>query len=244
MAWNETWPLKLRRRWQKPFNRLVRGTRPFVARYLGVDFLLRPHGIVTLEISAGIAERHELAGFMRRCELLGPDVLIDIGANIGLYSCILLTNRAVPRAVLFEPDRDNLIQLRANLLINELLPFAEIHEVALGDTPGRCWLTPGAIDGGFSAITPDGKGEGYEVPVARLDDVFSAAGKRLAIKIDVERYECRVLAGMQRVLRENHCLVQIEAFETREEVIAMMAGAGYPLVETSTPNFVFEKMRE
>jgi len=35
--------------------------------------------------------------------------------------------------------------------------------------------------------------------------------------------------------------VQIEAFETWEEVIATMAAAGYPLVEISSPKFVFEK---
>jgi FkbM family methyltransferase len=245
MAWKESWPLKLRRKLQRPFNRIVRGTRPFVARYMGADFLLRPHGIGTLEISAQIAERPALTSFMRRCALLRPDALIDIGANIGLYSCILLKNRSVPRAVLFEPDRDNLIQLRANLLINDLVPFAEVHEVALGDAPSRRWLGPGAIDGAFSATTTDAIADdrGYAVSVARLDDVLSIAGKRLAIKIAVERHECRVLAGMQRTLRANRCLVQIEAFETTEEVIAMMAAAGYPLVEISSPNFVFEKAR-
>jgi FkbM family methyltransferase len=245
MAWNEAWHLKLRRRWQKPINKILRGRRPFVARYLGAYFLLRPHGIGTLEISAQISERHELDEFTGRCASLRPDILIDIGANIGLYSCILLKSRSVPRAILFEPDRDNLIQLRGHLLINGLLSLVEIHEVALGGETSRRWLSPGVIDGGFSAImdrSPDG-GTGYEIPVARLDDLLSIAGKRLAIKIDVERYECQVLTGMQRTLRSNTCLVQIEAFESKDQVIAMMAEAGYDLVETSAPNFVFENAR-
>jgi len=184
MAWKGSWPLKLRRRWQEPFNKLVRGTRPFVSRYMGADFLLRPRAIGTLEISARIAERPELTSFMRRCALLRPDALIDIGANIGLYSCILLKNRSVPRAILFEPDRDNLIQLRANLLINDLVPFAEVHEIALGDAPARRWLAPGAIDGGLSATTTEGIADdrGYEVSVARLDDVLSIGGNGLPSK--------------------------------------------------------------
>ena len=58
---------------------------------------------------------------MRRCTELRPDVFIDVGANIGLYSCILLKNAYVPRAILFEPDHQNVVQLKANLLINGLL---------------------------------------------------------------------------------------------------------------------------
>ena len=87
---------------------------------------------------------------MRRCDELRPDVFIDIGANIGLYSCILLKNACVPRAILFEPDRKNLVHLQANLLINGLLDDVELHEVALGSIAGQMRLIPGAIDGGFS----------------------------------------------------------------------------------------------
>ena len=68
------------------------------------------------------------------------------------FSCILLINRCVPRAILFEPDRQNIVQLRVNLLINGLLDSVELHEVALGDVEGRVRLAPGAIDGGFSRL--------------------------------------------------------------------------------------------
>lgn len=247
MAWEESWQLKIRRRLRKPFNKAIHGGRCFISRYRGADFLLRPGGISTLEISAKIAERPELDNFMRRCAELRPEVFIDIGANIGLYSCILLRNASVPRAILFEPDRLNLIQLKANLLINDLLDLTEVHEVALGDAPGRLRLVPGTIDGGFSRIF-DGAalngaaldGTAYEVQVVRLDDVISLSGRRLAIKIDVEHFECKVIAGMERTLRQNRCIVQIEAFETRDRVLAMMATAGYDLVKIFTPNFIFD----
>jgi FkbM family methyltransferase len=242
MAWKESWPLKIRRRLRKPFNKVFHRRRYFVSQYRGADFLLRPDGIGTLEMSAKIAEHPELTNFMRRCAELRPDVFIDIGANIGLYSCILLRNGSVPRAILFEPDRLNLVHLRANLLINGLLNLTEVHEVALGDAAGTHYLVPGTIDGGFSRIVAGDamEGAGYQVPVVRLDDVLSLAGRSLAIKIDVEHYECRVLAGMARTLGQNHCVVQIEAFETRDQVIAIMAGAGYDLVADFSPNFVFE----
>jgi len=222
---------------------------------------------------------------MRRCTELRPDVFVDIGANIGLYSCILLKNGCVPRAILFEPERKNLVHLRANLLINNLLDSVELHEVALGSAEGRVHLVPGETDSGLTRIVtedaligsgcdvdvarhevghgsaegpihlvPDETnsglstimtedaliGSGYDVDVARLGDLVAFAGKRLAIKIDVERYECEVLAGMQRTLRRNKCIVQIEAFETRDQVISTMTDAGYDLVLALAPNFVFE----
>lgn len=194
-----------------------------------------------MEISAKIAEHPELTSFISRCADLRPNLFVDIGANIGLYSCILLRNRSVPRAILFEPDRLNLIQLKANLLINHLLDLAEVHEVALGDVTGSSHLIPGLADGGFSRVVDRASigGLGYEVQIARLDDLLSLSGQRLAIKIDVEHYECRVLTGMARTLRQNRCLVQVEAFETRDQVIAMMADAGYNLADSFSPNFVF-----
>lgn len=241
MPWKEPWHAKLRRRFRKPFNKVFHSRHYFIARYFGADFLLQPTGIGTLEISANISEQTELTDFIARCARLRPDVFLDIGANIGLYTCTLLKNGSVPRAILFEPDRTNLVHLRANLLINGLLGRAEIHEVAAGDAAGRSRFLPGAIDGGFSRIVGDGTETGaYDVEVVRLDDVLALSGLKLAIKMDVEHHECHALAGMARTLRSNRCLVQIEAVETRDRVVAMMADAGYDLVADYLPNFVFE----
>src|ERR1700744_2671452 len=146
MAWKESWQSKARRRFRKPFNKLFHPRHYFISRYFGADFLLQPIVIGTLEISAKISENPELTNFMRRCADLKPGIFLDIGANIGLYSCTLLKNGSVPRAILFEPDRLNLVHLRANLLINGLLDRTEIHEVAVGDAAGRHRLIPGKID--------------------------------------------------------------------------------------------------
>src|SRR5207244_9721448 len=122
------------------------------------------------------------------------------------YTCILLRHASVQRAACFEPDRVNLIHLRANLLINGLLDRATVHEVALGDANRRMQLVPGQqtttdyakVDGGFSRIAETGGA--YDVEMARLDDVLPLSGRTLVIKMDVERFEGRVVAGMQRTL--------------------------------------------
>ena len=97
-------------------------------------------------------------------------------------------------------------------------------------------------DIGLSQIVEQGNTvEGYEVDVMRLDDVVTLAGKILAIKIDIERYERKALAGMTQTLRDNRGIVQIEVLEAREETVTMMAAAGYTLAHEFGPNLVFRK---
>ena len=235
---------RLRRRFYKPYNRVVHGKRYFLCRYFGADFLVSSANVGGLEISAKIGEYAEIKYSMNACAALKPEAFIDIGANLGLYTCILMRNGLVPRVIAFEPDRRNRVHLGANLLINELLDKPiEIHEVALGAAPGRFRLVPGPErDIGLSQIVEQANaGEGYEVEVVRLDDIVALSGQTLAIKIDIERYERKALAGMARTLRQNRGIVQIEVLEAREETVGLMATAGYRLAYEVAPNLVFRK---
>ena len=238
------WRYKWRRRFYKPFNRLVHRGRYFVCRYFGADFLVNSENVGGLEISAHIGEHRELKNFIRVCREIRPDVFIDIGANLGLYTCIVMRNGLAPRAILFEPDRRNRVHLRANLLINDLLDAdVEINEVALGAAPGKFRLLPGPErDIGLSQIVESAAdGAGYDVEIARLDDLVALSGLTLAIKIDIERYERKALAGMARTLRDNRGFVQIEVLEARAETVAMLAEFGYALVYEVPPNLAFQK---
>jgi FkbM family methyltransferase len=239
-----TWRNKLRRRFYNPYNKVVHRGRYFICRYFGADFLVRSRNVGGLEISAKICEYDELTNFTRSAAALKPDIFIDVGANIGLYTCILMKNRLAPRAILFEPDRRNRVHLRANLLINELIDAdLQIHNVALGAEPGRFRLVPGPErDIGLSQIVEAAQtGEGYDVDVVRFDDIVTLAGRTLAIKIDVENYERKVLAGMARTLRDNRGMAQIEVLEARDETIGMMAAAGFKLAARFGPNLFFRK---
>jgi len=203
---------------------------------------VRSANVGGLEISAKIAEHDELKNVLRSAAAIKPDVFIDIGANLGLYTCILMKRRLVPRAILFEPDRRNRVHLGANLLINGLLDAnLEIHR--LGAEPGRFRLVPGPErDIGLSQIVETAvEGQGYEVEVVRFDDFVTLTGRTLAIKIDVERYERKVLAGMARTLRDNRGIVQIEVLEARDETVRLMAAAGFKLAQDFGPNLVFRK---
>ena len=239
------WRYKWRRRFYKPFNRLIHRGHYFVCRYFGADFLVNSENVGGLEISAHIGEYRELQSFIRVCREIRPDVFIDIGANLGLYTCIVMKNGLAPRTILFQPDRRNRVHLRANFLINDLLAAdIEINEVALGAAPGNFRLIPGPErDIGLSQIVENAAaGEGYDVEIVRLDDLAALSGLTLAIKIDIERYERKALVGMARTLRDNRGVVQIEVLEARAETVAMMADLGYDLAYEIPPNLVFQKI--
>ena len=63
----------------------------------------------------------------------------------------------------------------------------------------------------------------------------------LAVKIDVEGFELEVLAGMQRTLKENRGIVQIESTTTRDSVVEFMRKCGYELVADFYWDLFFEK---
>jgi hypothetical protein len=97
-------------------------------------------------------------------------------------------------------------------------------------------------DIGLSQIVENADASGgHDVEVVRFDDVVELAGRTLAIKIGIERYERKALAGMARTLRDNRGIVQIEVLEARDETIGLMAAGGYALVQEFGPNLVFRK---
>ncbi len=186
------------------------GDAPFVADYLGADFHVRLDNIIGREIAYRSFERDRIENFIALCRDMKPDLFLDIGANCGVYACILLKAGLVPRAVLFEPDRDNAILLRENIKLNGLIGRTELHEAAAGPSAGRAALIPGSPDNKGQSRIAAGDG-GYSVAVVAPDDVVPARGQTLAVKIDVEGFEREVLAGMTRLLRENRGIVQSRA---------------------------------
>ena len=133
-------------------------------------------------------------------ELAAADVFVDIGANIGFYTC--MARQAGKQVVAFEPLHANLRLLFANLEANGW-GDVEVWPVALASRPGMLTLY-GASTGASLVSGWAGMPEAYRttVSVAKLDDVIGSRfdGKRMLIKMDVEGAEYGVLQGAGAVI--------------------------------------------
>ncbi len=133
----------------------------------------------------------------------GHDAVLDIGANVGFYSCLAASRGK--QVVSFEPSARNLKFLYKNLWDNGL-PKVEVFPVGLAKEKGLSMMFG---FGGISSFVP-GWGQaqtskGYLVPVTTLDTVAAGRfeGKKLLIKMDVEGFELDVLAGATKTLDLN-----------------------------------------
>jgi FkbM family methyltransferase len=174
------------------------------------------------------------------------DIFLDVGANIGIYSVCIAQNEQVRSIHAFEPDPRNYRQLQANLFLSPNGQKVQAHNVALSDSAGEAELfvsrkttktDVGKFNTGTSSLTFDNarheKSAVARVETRRLDDMISLHGAVIAIKIDVEGHEPAVLAGAQRLLRENTCVLLVEVFEANlSRVDAVLANYGYTPVES------------
>jgi FkbM family methyltransferase len=133
------------------------------------------------------------------------DVFVDIGANLGYYTCLALqTGR---RVVAFEPQQHNLVCLYRNIQLNSWEDRAEVFPLALSNHSGL--LTLYGASGPSASLLRNWAGYSSRrtqtVPVARLDDVLAGRypGSRLLIKIDVEGAEYGVIQGAEATLRRD-----------------------------------------
>jgi FkbM family methyltransferase len=135
------------------------------------------------------------------CSLVRPgDCVLDIGANIGLYSLAL--SRAVGpegRVIAFEPDPDNATLLRRNLEANRCANVT-VLEYALGDASREVRLYESEDNrGALSTSDVLGVGEDHAISVhmRRGDAVLAELGVQARVaKIDVEGAEPLVIAGL------------------------------------------------
>jgi FkbM family methyltransferase len=145
---------------------------------------------------------HDEAILLRR--LVRPGMhLVDVGANIGLYS--LLLARLVDRSgsvQAFEPEPNLFAILRENCVSNNatnVFPF----QCALGRVHGLASFHRSAFNSGDNRLGRASVGyDAVEVKVERFDDLQPDSRPDF-VKIDVQGHELAALSGMERALSAN-----------------------------------------
>jgi FkbM family methyltransferase len=157
-------------------------------------FSMKGHG----SMQRGDFERGETA--LVRELLPRVSTFVDVGANVGFFSC--LARQAGLHVVAVEPSAQNLDLLLGNLTENGWTDV-EVYPVALAREPGIATLY-GEGTGASMVRRWSGTSEVWRrlVPVSTLDVLLDNRfpGERLMIKIDVEGLEHAVLAGAKNTL--------------------------------------------
>ena len=128
------------------------------------------------------------------------DVFVDVGANIGFYTCLARSKGAYAIAV--EPLTQNLNYLYANLSANGWNDV-EVYPVGLARKPGLANLYGGGTGAslleGWAGASPLLR---RLIAVSTLDIILGErfVGKKLLIKVDVEGAEYELLTGATSTL--------------------------------------------
>lgn len=135
--------------------------------------------------------------------LADHDVVVDVGANIGFYSCLAAIRGK--HVLSIEPSRRNLRFLYQNLWENRCTT-TEVFPMGLAAQSGLQCMRG---FGGIASFVP-GWGQSERspveiVPTTTLDTILDGRfdGQRLLLKIDVEGFELEVLKGAINTLQRH-----------------------------------------
>lgn len=187
------------------------GKKSFSKKYFDIRFELDP---MNSTVSSRILlendfEKLDLENFLTLIPNEG--VCLDIGGNIGLYSCIISRNKPGLKVYTFEPANHVFqILLRNTDSFPNIFPI----NVGIGETNSVSAFYEFEDDALSSFVNSD------RSKLKRVSKAFVINGDKFldlygiedvtSIKIDVEGFELSVLKGLKLLLEKNNPIIQIE----------------------------------
>jgi FkbM family methyltransferase len=151
------------------------------------------------QMQSGSFEPEEVR-LIQKC-LSDTEVFVDVGANIGYYTCLAAV--AGKPVLAFEPQQRNLVNLYENIRLNQLKDV-EVFPVALGAKAGIADLYGSSGPSASLLQGWGGNSSGYKQAVAvnTMDALIASRiqGKKAFIKIDVEGFEYQLLLGAKEIM--------------------------------------------
>ncbi|MCF6293186.1 MAG: FkbM family methyltransferase [Robiginitomaculum sp.] len=201
-------------------------------------FIDRPFEVTQLEFAATCIKDHQL------------EVFFDIGANIGLYSVLLpLRLPTLTKTHSFEPIKNTYARLRKNIELNQLQDKVQTYNFALGAKASRQNIVYDKKSSGTSSLNKNSnvydkvdRLDTIEITIKTLDDEINDTGLRAFFKIDVEGHEAETLMGMQQMLLNNYCILQVELWPQHIEAITkQLANLDYEIFHQIDHDYYFRK---
>jgi len=170
--------------------------------------------------------------------LRAGDLFVDVGANIGVYSCLALQREA--HVICFEPTPAAREVLLENLRLNGT--SFEVRSVALADTVGPARFRCDMESSNHLLLGPDACDvRSILVEVRRLDDEL--AGQRASlIKVDAEGFDLDVLRGGRRVLERDRPPLLLEVWSGARGLRELLVPMAYDFYRYDFSVDVFEPM--
>jgi FkbM family methyltransferase len=143
-------------------------------------------------------ERHLL-----KTTLSAGDIVVDAGANIGIYSQFL-SHCVGPTGIVhsFEPSSENFRRLQS---ATRKLVNVRLSEAAVGEFSGKSKLhLSDKLNVDHRTYTSEGDSRrAVPIDIIALDDYFKPGQRVDLIKMDIQGYELHALRGANRVLADN-----------------------------------------
>ena len=197
---------------------------------------LLPHGVVEIAknrnrfadfgLTLPVGDWWRSEWLVHQAEVSGLDLLprghwpdlrtvVDVGANVGQWSTMLLDLVRPEKLIVIEPQPAAFERLQQQFGSFEQV---ELHCCAIGDREGTTKLRITRDTTGASVLPPREEmrqlvGSNWavesevEVPMTSLDVLLKNAGEISLLKIDVQGYETAVLAGAKETLQRTDFLL-------------------------------------
>jgi FkbM family methyltransferase len=168
---------------------------------------------------------------------------LDVGANIGYFSLMLAHKFPHLKVLSFEPNPNNVAQIKTNIEINNLKNIS-INEMCLSNQKGNVeFAIPPMTESGWGRINDTSASlEGFtkiNVPCETLDSLYEsgaiAVSKPMLIKMDIEGFEEQALKGAENILKNIKPILCIELNEaclvengsSSQNIIRYLTNMGY-----------------
>lgn len=184
---------------------IARGLLPHEINYRGHKIHLDSPDAMGLSVFGKYNEEYELSLF--ESELGNESIVLDVGANIGLYS--LTAARHAKKVYCFEPDPISFQNLVRNIEANKCKNVQVVNKAVSNKTgcaelsnTQEYPLSRGQLH--LLSENDPAKQSYISIETIALDEFFSDKSDKVDIvKLDVEGFENEALRGMERIIKTN-----------------------------------------